>query len=295
MKNPNFFIVGAPKCGTTALAHYLSEHPEVFLAEPKEPHYFNTDLDHGKCSDRSAYAALFEGAGSRHKAVGEASVWYLYSDEAVPNILRDIPEARFIVMVRNPVDVAVSLHAQHLFTGFENVRDFHTAWRLQTKRRDGKEIPFFCEEPKLLFYKDACSLGWQVERLIRNASNGRVLVIFFEDFARDPRKIWTEVERFIGVDDDGRREFPLINAAKSRRSFGLKRITDLYARLRRLLGMGGFGTGVFEWLDRWNVRNGKKPTLSEGVRAELVDAFRNDIERLEVATGRDLTQWKAGR
>lgn len=99
MKEPNFFIIGAPKCGTTSLAHWLAQHPEVFMSPVKEPHYFSTDFPLTSWRDPDDYHSLFEGADTHHKAVGEASVWYLRSREAVPQIEAHYPGARYIVML----------------------------------------------------------------------------------------------------------------------------------------------------------------------------------------------------
>ena len=81
MKKPNFFIIGAPKCGTTALARYLSEHNDIFMCQPKEPNYFSSDLPMRQPGVESIdeYLNLFSDADDSCKAVGEASVWYLYS------------------------------------------------------------------------------------------------------------------------------------------------------------------------------------------------------------------------
>jgi hypothetical protein len=99
VRRPNFFILGAPKCGTTSLARWVGEHPSVFICPEKEPHFFNTDDRHRGVEAIVDYEALFSGAQEQHVAIGEASVWYLSSLEAVPNILRYEPAAKFIVLV----------------------------------------------------------------------------------------------------------------------------------------------------------------------------------------------------
>src|SRR5271168_2527435 len=161
---PDFFIIGAPKCGTTSLAAWLSEHPDIYMSL-KEPHFFNTD--HNRfLNTLEGYERLFVGAGERHAAVGEASVWYLSSSTAVKNILDYSPQARFIVMLRNPVDMVISLHEEQLFTGREDVADFAEAWNLQDQRRNGRRLPTMVWEPKYVQYGDLCSLGAQVARLL---------------------------------------------------------------------------------------------------------------------------------
>src|SRR5437667_5641216 len=102
---PNFFIVGAPRCGTTALYTYLRQHPDIFLPETKEPHYFNRDMNSGGAiRDHKEYLSLFAGAQGRAR-VGEASVYYLSSAYAAREISKVCPGAKIIVMLRNPVDV----------------------------------------------------------------------------------------------------------------------------------------------------------------------------------------------
>ena len=114
---PNFFILGAPKCGTTSLATWLGAHPQVYMSPDKEPHYFNADDRHPGVSSLERYEQLFAGAGAEHAAVGEASVWYLYSKVAVANIEEYCQEPRYIVCLRNPVDMAHSLHEQQVVNG----------------------------------------------------------------------------------------------------------------------------------------------------------------------------------
>jgi len=146
MIKPNFFILGAPKCGTTSVAVLLSEHPHIYMPQ-KEPHFFNTD--HRRfLNSLEGYERLFARADARHRAVGEASVWYLSSASAVKNILDYAPEAKFIVMLRNPVEMAPSLHEEQVFTGRENVTDFAKAWALQDVRRRGHQLPVMVVEPK---------------------------------------------------------------------------------------------------------------------------------------------------
>ena len=124
------------------MAHYLSEHPDVFMCPEKEPHYFNTDLNHkrGRSDDLEEYLNLFAHA-REEKIIGEASVWYLYSREAVQNILEFNPEAKFVVMIRNPLQMTSSLHQQIFSTGRETEKDFNTAWFLQEERSKGKKLP----------------------------------------------------------------------------------------------------------------------------------------------------------
>lgn len=180
VRKPNFFILGAPKCGTTSLAAWLAKHPSVFLSPIEEPHFFNTD-DRQGLTTLAAYEELFRDARDYHSAVGEASVWYLSSSEAVRNILQYQPDARFIVMLRNPVEMVPALHTEMLLSGHKSVRDFRAAWDLQEERRQGRKLPIFGWARRRLLYGEICALGAQLERLLSVAPAGRVLPVVLVD------------------------------------------------------------------------------------------------------------------
>jgi hypothetical protein len=291
MKHPNFFIIGAPKCGTTALAAYLSEHPSVFVTNPKEPHHFNTDLNHGSYKSDKDYRHLFVDVSDNVETIGDASVWYLYSDEAVPNILSQYPDAKFIVMLRNPVQMAYSLHEQMVFSNYEDVPSFIEAWALQERRRQGRDCPRTCPEPKLLQYKSACLLGYQYERLISRVDNEKLLTVFYDDFKENPGKVWKDLLKFLSVANDDRIDFPVINSAKKRRLHALKRVNDLYVKLRSAFGFSGFGTGFFSRLDRWNMIFASREPLPKDFDNMLKREFESDVKLLGELTNRNLQHW----
>jgi len=291
MTLPNFFIPGAAKCGTTAMAHWLAEHPQVFMSPVKEPHHFASDMNYPEFADQRTYERLFRDASEVHRAVGEASVWYLYSQQAVPNIRKAIPDSKFIVMLRNPVEMAVALHEEAVFAGYENEVRFERAWTLQEARREGRKIPFRCPEPRLLLYGEACRLGEQVERLQRQVDASRVLLVFLEDVRKDARANWLNVLEFLGLEDDGRVAFDSVNQAKERRMPMLKWINDVYRITRERAGFPGLNTGTFEFIDRLNRRVRPRGKIPESMQKELIAHFTPDVQLLERVTGRDLRHW----
>ncbi|MCA1799506.1 MAG: hypothetical protein LC632_08635 [Xanthomonadaceae bacterium] len=135
------------------------------MASVKEPHHFSADLriDNRPVATDDAYLALFAAATAEHVAVGEASVSYLYSRDALPTIVARWPDARFIVCLRNPMDMAYSLHGQALLSGNEDLRDFEDAWDALDDRLRGERIPHLCQAPWTLQYGPVCSLGAQLE------------------------------------------------------------------------------------------------------------------------------------
>ncbi len=291
MKKPNFFIIGAPKCGTTSLAAWLAEHPQIYMSPTKEPHYFNTDQQR-YLNSLQGYERLFEGANGRHRAVGEASVWYLFSETAVGNILDYSPQAKFIVLLRNPVDMAPSLHEEMVFNGREEVADFATAWSLQDERRSGARLPPMVWEPSYVQYGPACSLGAQMARLARRVSPEQTMVILLDELRADPHGTYSAVLEFLGVGDDGRHDFPVLNSAKHRRWPGLARLPWLATRVKRALGIER-GFGLWGRVDVLNRVERPRSPINSTTLSMLQDYFRSDIRLLEEVTGRDLSAWLA--
>src|SRR5688572_22560028 len=129
-----FSIVGAPRCGTTSLARYLSSHPSICFSTPKEPHFFSRhDLAEASAEEaldliRSQYLERFFPGRQADVVLAEGSVSYLYAPERMLPILKMWPAAKFIVAVRNPLEMLPSLHRRHLYNGDETVRDFARAW-----------------------------------------------------------------------------------------------------------------------------------------------------------------------
>lgn len=302
MRQPDFFIIGAPKCGTTALSEYLRSHPRIYFSVPKEPHYYCTDFSERfrTIYSKEQYAECFQGADERHLAVGEGSVWYLFSDAAVPSILASHPEAKFVVMVRNPLDMVRSFHAQAVFSRDETIEDFETAWRMQNRRAEGRGIPPTCREPRILQYRKVASLGWQYGRLLRCVSRRQVMAIVFDDLVGDPSAVYHDVLSHLGVPVDSRDSFPRINESRAHRSKLIgnflqrppRALVEVALKARNAIGIERLG--VLDYLTRVNTRRAKLQPLSIRMHEELVTAFRDDVLLLSQLIGRDLTHWLGG-
>jgi hypothetical protein len=299
VKRPNFFIVGAPKCGTTAMADYLRTHPAVFVSEPKEPNHFARHLTVEPAflrpgtplTSRDAYLALFAAAGDEHVAVGEASTRYLRSPRALREIREFEPAAKIVVMLRDPVDLAYSWHGQKLADCQESETDFRAAWALQEERQEGRRLPASLVAADALCYAKIASLGTQLEGLIGIFAREQVHLIFYDDFRVEPGRAYRELLAFLGLGDDGRREFPVRNAARQRRWPALARALrhPLLRRptlaLKHRLGVRGFGVGRL--VDRFTLESGRPP-LDPAFRRELEDFFEPEYAKLQRLTGRDL-------
>ena len=167
---PNFFIVGAPKCGTTSMANWLGEHRNIFMSPAKEPHFFDTDQKR-RTNSLVEYERLFDGAGAEHTAVGEASVFYLFS--ARPNRIScatmGLRSSSLCCATRSrwPIHCTASI-----FISAARMADFAQAWALDDERRKGRRIPPRAWDPRRMVYRDVCALGEQVERLLGLRSAG---------------------------------------------------------------------------------------------------------------------------
>ena len=165
----DFCVIGGPNCGKSALRTYLRAHSQIFMPE-LETNFYADDISVAqydvprRARDWRAYCKFFAAAADG-QLLGEMSGAYLFSAQAIPNILKDNPNARFIVMLRNPVDMARSIHSYLLRTFEEDETSFQKAWELQEARAAGKRIPPRCKEPKLLLYRERCSFASQIERL----------------------------------------------------------------------------------------------------------------------------------
>lgn len=138
---PDFFIAGAPKCGTIAMCAYLAQNPNIFIPRNTEPNFFASDLT-GKRTIRTEaeYLNLFRDGGG--KLCGEGSTWYLFSKRAAKEIYDFNPDAKIIIMLREPVEFLRSLHNQLLFDGNEDIEDFQEALRAeQSAGRENAYLP----------------------------------------------------------------------------------------------------------------------------------------------------------
>lgn len=270
---PNLFIVGAPKCGTTAWVSYLSSHPQIFFSRVKEPHHFSHDFPRWCWArSRSDYLALFQGS-SGVPVVGEGSVRYLYSRVAAREIHRFNPDAKILIFLRRQEDFLPSVHNQQLYNRDELIENFEEAWRLSGKRGPSN-IASCCREPSFLDYAAMGRFHEQVERYFAVFPAEQIRVIAYQDWVEDPRRIYLEILRFIKVDDDGRTEFPPVNEAKYHKSKLIASLTQNPAPwVRRtsvlLTQLSGKELGLLTRLRTLN--------RGAGYRARIASALKEEI------------------
>ncbi|RLB84648.1 MAG: sulfotransferase [Deltaproteobacteria bacterium] len=220
-KKPNLFIVGNPKSGTTALYNFLRQHPEIYMSEKKEPHFFSTDLIkesddfhgenniHFKTRTIDDYMALFQKA--HEKIRGEASTGYLKSLTAPLAIHRFNPQSKIIIILRNPIDFAYSAYKDSLETCGEYLKTFREAILAEPDRKQGKKLSPRTRSPSIFYYSELVKYTEQVKAYVDLFGENKVKIIIFEDFKTDNNKIYHEVLSFLGVDTNFRVEFRGIN------------------------------------------------------------------------------------
>lgn len=206
---PDFFIVGHPKSGTSALYRMLRSHPEIFVPHLKEPWYFSTDLrpryrprrdPFPKPETLEQYTSLFDGAAPDQIA-GEGSPHYLWSRTAANGIADVQPAARIIAILREPASFLHSFHLQLLQKHIETEQDLRRAISLEEQRRQGKRLPRRCTLPQLLQYSEQVRYVEQLGRYRAVFPPEQMLVLIYDDYRSDNEATVRRVHRFLGVDD----------------------------------------------------------------------------------------------
>ena len=223
-RKPNLFIIGAPKCGTTAWYEYLRRHKDIAFSKAKEPHYFSDDFQGFRWAhSEEEYLQLFEGLPPT-KYTGEASVMYLFSEVAVEKIRQFQPDAKILIFLRNYADFVKSYHAQIYRTHDEDQVDLETAWKLQAAREQGKSIPVDCRESRFLQYREVCAFGKQLERVYRQFPREQVKVVIFEEWINQPQEMYGEILDFLELENDGFTDFKKVNVKRESRFRWLRAI-----------------------------------------------------------------------
>lgn len=296
------FVAGAPRCGTTFLAKALARHPEICFSKPKETYFFQRDpAAAGPAAMREFLLRYFHRLEDSHTVIAEGSPSTLYDPAVALRILELDRDARFVLSVRNPVDMAPSFHARLVYTTDEDVTDFASAWSLQGVRARGERLPRRCRDVRMLQYREACSLGVHVETFLGTVGRERCHVVVFDDLATSPRDVYLALLGFVGVADDGRTSFERKNENREVRRDWLQRLAMNPPRPLALgfeaLQRRGFGIprpvrALRKRIKRSSTRKAGRMPLDPALREELREAFAGDVRRLGEAIGRDLTHWR---
>jgi len=294
MRRPNFFIVGAPKCGTTAMDGYLARHRDIFMPDRKESHFFGRDLTVRYDRPTEAEYLSYFARATEQTRVGESSVFYLVSKEAAGEIKAFCPEARILIMLRNPVDMMYSLHSQLVYNSMEEITDFAAAVEAEEDRKKGLRLAPSVRTVQAFFYRDVARYAEQVGRYFDTFGRENVQVILFDDFKADTPGVFRRTLEFLDVDAEVAPEFDTVNPNKRVRSVRVQR----WVYRTKLARSHGFRSLIPLFLRRalrrLNTVYGPRAALNEQIRRRLQLELAPDVQRLGELLGRDLSHWTTG-
>ena len=317
MNNPNFFIVGAPKCGTTAMTYYLMQHPEIYMAmrvppksqlkrfaqkeaeillpKVKELHFFGSDLEfRTPRMSQKEYLSYFDGVVDE-KRIGEVSIWYLYSRMAVREIKAFNPDADIIIMLRNPVELMYSQYGQMVYRGYEAILDFESALQAESERKQGRRLPDMIPLIDALFYREIVQFTSQVKRYLDIFGRERVHIIIFDDLKADTAAVYRETLRFLGVDESFKADLKVVNSSKRVRN---RRIDNFIRRppvwlkcTVKVLTPRFFRRKLVHLFSKLNIENKPRPPMDPELNERLRAEFAGEVKQLGQLIDRDLTFW----
>lgn len=282
MNMPNLFILGAPKCGTSTLYSWLNEHPSIYMSSIKEPNYFNDDHNIGLLSSFDEYLKLFSRAKSRHIYLGEASPYYLFSETAVKRIENTISDAKYVVMLRNPIEMFISLVGQNRkYNDEKKDIEYNEVWKNRDKSC-GPGAPY-------RRYQQICSLGNQLKNLFDTVPNDRIFTIFLDDMIKDTDSVWRDLQIFLNIEFYELSAYSVHNVASEPRFSRFNDLIEYFGKFPSLR----FNLGVLTFLKQINmVQSGRhKSTINDNFKLKLKALFEDDIKLIESLTQKDLSRW----
>ena len=291
---PNVFLAGAPKAGTSAMGNYLAQHPQVSACRIKEPNYFCTDFDLPGPRTEAEYLSLFPISEETSHFL-DASVHYMQSRVAAAEIAKYSPDARIIMILRNPVEAMYAWHAQQLYNCNEDLTDFAVALEAEADRRAGRRLPPSntgrrC--PDILFYRDVMDYSAQVERFLQAFDRSQIRIVSYDDFRADAAAVYHDLLGFLHLDTSFAPDFRIVNPPKQRRS------PRLHALLKRWFAVPARAVlpprlrlDLINAVDRMNSEVVKREPLREDISAQLKSECLPGVVRLSELVGRDFTQW----
>jgi Sulfotransferase family len=301
---PDFLVIGAPKAGTTALHAALAQHPGLYMSVIKEPKHFLTDgppPTRGGPGDaqtyrehvwrREDYEALFDGAPDGTLR-GESTPLYMYDPDAMRRIREAVPDARLIVVIRDPVERAHSNWTHLWSAGLEPEGDFVQACAEEQRRIDAGWASFW-------HYVGLGRYGEQLEHVFSLFPREQVLVIRYRQLVDEPAKTLDEIFGFLGVEQGLVTEIPRQNVTSHPEATRAHRAVALLLRASAAVGRflpGSAWDAVTGQLERFLQRHSReRQPLSWEQRQALIPRFEADLELLEHVLGADFSDWRAPR
>jgi len=305
MVMPNFFIVGAPKCATSSMAAYLGQHPDVYMSPEKEPHFFMSEggtLDSfsgnnnywwsSRILNRMDYENLFSGV-KNEIAIGEASTWYLFLPKCAERIKSEIPDAKIIIFLRNPVDRAFSDFKHSLKFNLENITDFNEAVLVDDDRIKKNDI-------HAQYYIQLGMYYSQVKRYFDVFGRQQVRVYLYDDIMTKLDATIKNIFTFLGVPDNFKvdtherhmvSQLPVGKLGYNRLGQMLKNNLVAKKVVKTI-----FPSFVYKYMKNLVDKRTQITTrMTTATRAELMAIYKDDLIKLQQLIDKDLSGWIFGK
>jgi hypothetical protein len=299
----------------------LRDHPSVCFSKVKEPHFFSqwdmtalSDDELREAVQKEYLDRFFPDCEPGTSMLMEGSVTYLFVPEQMRPILKLWPDAKFIIGLRDPMQMIPSLHQRLLYLGDETVEDFEEAWRLVDERKNGRKIPRSCVEPRWLRYDELGKLGHYVEQFISVVGRERCFFALYDDVKKDSALAYGEVLDFLGLPPFGQADAAPKRVGRGYKIGWLQRLLKRPPGITRKILAGEHYRQRVEAVEklnkkdspllrtvargrkallRWNQTESRPVRLSPRVRAEIRANYKDDIAQLGRIIGRDLSHWLA--
>lgn len=301
---PNFFIIGAARSGTTSLEEYLCQHPDISITTKKESHFFAADdfppifkgpgddrLNERLIRDEATYTQLFA-AKQGTKAIGETSVFYLCYPNSAERIAQAVPDAKIIMVLREPVARAYSAYMFLKRDGRETL-DFAEGLKREEERKLWDFEPMWRYKELSLYYK-------QVKHYLEVFGAEQVKVLLYEELYSNPAYVLRDVFAFLGVKED-----VVVNTSIRYNLSGVPKWHRLYAPLDRIIFHPGPVSKFVKSLVPKRLRTAwaskaiglltEQVPIDPELQAQLRAYFAEDVEKLQQLLQQDLLPWQYQR
>lgn len=276
--------------------YYLNQHPDIFMCPLKEQHFFADDL-YPQRSELSwtHYSDLFANA-TNEAIVGESSVFYMLSQTAAQAIRDFCPEAKILIMLRNPIDVIAAHHTQILYECYETENSLRRALELEEVRRQAHAGQSISIRERVTYYRDIVDFSAQIQRYLVQFSRNQIHFVIYDDLKKDLPISYKEVLQFLGVDPTFQPNFTVENANKVLRSrwiqIFLRETPDWVTQASRFI----LPSAKWRYLLKTNLKklNSKRVprnAMPEDLRTSLARELTPEVNRLSTLLDRDLTHW----
>lgn len=268
---PNLFVIGAPKSGTSAFVSGLKQHKDIFVPIYKEPRFFDAHTFYDYKEDypiktMEQYLKLYKSQESKNcKYRIDGSVFNMYSETSIKNILKISPQAKFILIIRDPVDAVKSMFVQRLKYVDPKMReisdDFLECWSKLEMRKKGEGFPKGCRNKILFRYDLLYSYEKYIPMLIDLIPEGNLHLERYSDFRDNPKVTYSKIFKFLGVDINVVPKNKVVNPSIHVESTFVSRCMSILAnktlKFRKVISLNGDKVSFFRKLKAGKIAKNK--------------------------------------